>query len=234
MPPRWPRGRTSRAVARSGRGPLEEHLPDEQDERPRHVDAVGEERPVAGVRLLLGLHPADGEDHLLRLAGEQVPAARAAVDEQPDARSRARRSISAQSGGRRARHQRPRLLLDPAERRDVLVRAEQDPRLARAGLRGEVGLPLDQAVRVLGQPAGHGRGVAVAHRPAQHRQRQPVDLEEDDPGTSVLAMVALPARDPPRDPERVRVVRAEHRPRARRSPRPSPARRAAPSRSCRP
>ena len=34
----------------------------------------------------------------------------------------------------------------------------------------------------VGQPAGHGRGVAVAHRPAQHGQREPVDLEEDDPG----------------------------------------------------
>ena len=58
----------------------------EQDERSRDVEPVGEERAVAGVRALLGLHAADGEDDLLGLAREQVAAARAAVDEQADAR----------------------------------------------------------------------------------------------------------------------------------------------------
>ena len=44
-------------------------------------------------------------------------------------------------------------------------------------------------VRVVGQPARHRRGVAVAHRAAQHRQRQPVDLEEHDPGDVGRAMM---------------------------------------------
>ena len=56
-------------------------------------------------------------------------------------------------GRRRADHQRRRLLLDPAEGRDVVVRPEQDPRLARAGLRGEVGLPLRPGGATLLEPA---------------------------------------------------------------------------------
>ena len=190
MPPRWPRGRTSRRVARSGGGPLEDDLPDEQHERARDVEAVGEERAVAGVRPLLGLHAADGEDHVVGLAGEQVAAARAAVDEQADAGGVAALDLRA-VGRRRAGHQRAGLLLDPAERGDVVVRAEQDPGLAGAGLRREVGLPLGQAVRAVREPARHLRRVAVAHRAPQHRQREPVDLEEDDPGN-----VGLESRPP--------------------------------------
>ena len=53
------------------------------------------------------------------------------------------------------------------------------------------------------------RGVAVAHRAAQHRQRQPVDLQEDDPGDVGVGDDSLPARDPLRDAQRVRVIRAE-------------------------
>ena len=87
---------------RAERGrPLEDDLPAEEDERARRVVAVGEEPAVAGVRLLLRLHPAHGEDHVLRLAGEEVAAARAAVDEQADARcrggARSRRSPAAPS-----------------------------------------------------------------------------------------------------------------------------------------
>ena len=193
--------------ARGGR-PLEDDLPDEQDERARHVVAVGQERPVARIGLLLGVHPADREDHVVRLAGEQVPAARAAVDEQADAGRAAALDLRAVRR-RRARHHRRGFLLDPAERRDVLVRSQQDPGLARARLRRQVGLPLGQAVRVVGQPAGHVGGVAIAHRAAQHRQRQAVDLEVDDPGDLRARDDALPTRDPLRDPDRVRVVGAE-------------------------
>ncbi len=38
------------------------------------------------------------------------------------------------------------------------------------------------SVAALGDPARHRRRAAVAHRVAQHRQGEPVDLEEDDPG----------------------------------------------------
>ena len=89
MPPRWPRGRTSRRIGAERRGPLEEDLPAEEHQHARDVEAVREEGAVAGVRLLLRAHPADREDHLVGLAREQVAAARAAVDEQADARSRA-------------------------------------------------------------------------------------------------------------------------------------------------
>ena len=70
-------------LARRGR-PLEDHLPAEEDEHARHVEAVREERLVARVRTALGLDPADRQDHLVGAAGEQVPTARAAADEQSD------------------------------------------------------------------------------------------------------------------------------------------------------
>ena len=81
--------RGARAAGRRGasRGrsrPLQDDLPAEQHERARDVEAVGEERAVARVRLLLRLDPADREDDLLGLAREQVPPARAAVREQAD------------------------------------------------------------------------------------------------------------------------------------------------------
>ena len=208
MPPRCPRGRTSRRIARRRRDPLEDDLESEEHERARHVVAVGEERPVPRVGLLLLLHPADGEDHVLRLAGEQVAAAGAAVDEQADAGRVTALDLRAVRR-RRARHHRRGLLLDPAEGGDVLVGSQQDPRLAGPRLRGEVGLPLRQTMRIVGQPAGHGRRVAVAHRPAQHGQREPIDLEEDDPRDVGLGDDALPPRDALRDAQRVRVVRAE-------------------------
>ena len=69
---------------------------------------------------------------MVGLAREQVAAARAAVGEQPVAVAW-RRSISAQSGGAEQVIMIAALLLDPAERRDVLVGAEQD-----AGLAGPV------------------------------------------------------------------------------------------------
>ena len=56
--------------------PFEDDLPPEQDERSRDVEPVGEERAIARVRALLGVHPADGEDDFLGLAREQVAAAR--------------------------------------------------------------------------------------------------------------------------------------------------------------
>ena len=90
-----------------GGGGLEDDLPEEERERPGHVEPVREEGAVAGVRLLLRLHPADGEDDVVGLAGEEVAAARAAVGEKPDPRRRAaarsprsRAEPSTSSGGR--------------------------------------------------------------------------------------------------------------------------------------
>ena len=183
---------------------LERHLPEEEDEGPRHVEAVREKRPVPRVCLLLGVHPADREDHVVGLAREQIAAARAPVPEQ---------SMTGVTpldlgtvGRRRARHRRRRLLLDPPERRDILVRAEQDACLGRTCLRGEIRLPLGQRVATLDEPAGHVRRVPVPHRPLQHGQRQPVDLEVDDPRRIRLDPVAGASGDPLDHAEGVRIV----------------------------
>ena len=216
----------------NGRGPLEDHLPQEQHEGARHVVTVGEECPIARVGPLLRLHPADREDHVIRLAGEKVSAARAAIDQKADARAEAPLDLGAVRR-RRARHQRRGLLLHPAEGRDVVVRSQQDPRLTGTRLRGEIGLPLGQTMRVVGQPAGHGRGVAVTHRPAQHGQCEPIDLEEEDPGDVGAGDDPLPTRDPSAQCEASTCRPSRGRPRARRSQRRPRARQEAPSRSCR-
>ena len=188
-----PRAHVSTGRPHRGR-PLEEQLPHEQDERPRDVEAVRQERPVARVRSLLCLHAADREDHPVGLAREEVAATRASVGEQP----RASRVASLDLGavrGRRAGHQRPGLLLHPPEGRDVLVGSKQDPGLARARLRGEIGLPLREAVVVLRYPPRHRRCAAVAHRMAEHRQGEPVDLQKQDPGNVGPARAPLAAGD---------------------------------------
>ena len=70
-------------LPRSG-GQLEHDLPREQHEGARDVVAVGEERAVARVGALLGVHPAHRQDHVVGLPGQKVAAARAAVGEQAD------------------------------------------------------------------------------------------------------------------------------------------------------
>ena len=116
------------ASRRPDRGrPLQQHLPAEQHERPGHVEPVGEERPIARVGLLLGLHPANRQDHLVGLPREQVAPAGAALDEQPDARRAATLDLGAVVR-RRAADQPAGLLLHPPKGGDVLVRPEQDAR----------------------------------------------------------------------------------------------------------
>ena len=192
------------AVRAQRSDPLEDHLPEEEDERARDVVRVGEERTVAGVRPLLRLDPADGEDHVVGLAREEVPAARAAVAQQSVPRVPPLDLLAVAGAEHVIKH--AALLLDPAERGDVLVRAEQDPRLARSRLRGEIGLPLDEAVRVLGEPARHVRRVPVSHRALEHGPREAVDLEVDDAGHVRLDALAGAPRDPLDHADRVRVV----------------------------
>ena len=107
---------------------------------------------------------------------------------------------------RRARHQRAGLLLDPPERGDVVVRAEQDPGLACAGLRREIGLPLDELVRARREPARHLRGVAVAKRSLEHRVGKAVDLDEDDARPVGVHLLARASSHPLDHAQRVRVV----------------------------
>src|SRR3954451_17088191 len=56
------------------------------------------------------------------------------------------------------------------------------------------------------EPARHRRRMAVAHGPLKHRQGEPVDLEEDDPGCVGHDPFARAPRDSLHDPQRVHVV----------------------------
>ena len=79
-----------------------------------------------------------------------------------------------------AGHRPPALLLDPSERRDVLVGAKQDRpgwRRSRTGMS-----PTRRARR---EPSAIQRAICRAlpsRIAAQHRQAETIDLEEDDPG----------------------------------------------------
>ncbi len=186
-------------------GQLQRHLVEEEHEGARDVVAVGEVGPVPGVGLLLRLHPADGEDHVGGVARQQVAAAGAAVGQQPVAAGVPLLDEGA-VGRRRAGHDAPRLLLHPAEGGDVVVGAEQQPRLRGAGLRREVRLPLGEPVRAGRQPARHLRRVAVADGALQHRPREAVDLEVDDAGNVGHLSRARAPRDALRDAQRVDVL----------------------------
>ncbi len=184
---------------------LQDHLPEDEDERPHHVEAVREEGAVAGVGGALGLHPADGEDHVVGAAREEVAAARAAVREETLSGGVTALELGAILR-RRAGDDHLPLLLDPAEGDDVLVRSEQEAGLRGAGLRGEIRLPLGEPVRAVLEPARHRRRMPVPHRPLQHRQRQAVDLEEDDPRRIGHDPLARAPRDALDHAQRVDVV----------------------------
>ena len=195
MPPRCPRGRTSRRAARIAA------VNSSATSHPNRTSARVTLKPLAkkarypGFAPSLGVHAADREDDLVGLAREQVAAACAAVFEQPDAgrvpsldlRAVVRRGAGDQPAG---------LLLHPAEGRDVRIRSEQDPGLAGTRLGGQVRLPLGEPVAALGDPSRHGRRAAVPHRAAQDGQGEPVDLEEDDPGDIRGRPGSLVARHP--------------------------------------
>ena len=206
MPPRCPRGRTSRRRRAPRRRPLEHDLPAEQHERSRDVEAVGEERAVAGIGPLLRAHPADGEDHLVGLAREQVAAARAAVDEQPDpGRHGCARSPRSPSG--RSRRSSCRSPSRPSGRPGCprWSRAGSRPGWRRSATRGRAPTRSGGASRRASQRAIVG---ALPSRIARRRtgSASPSISRKTIPGTSVRASVALPPRDPLHHPQRVGVV----------------------------
>ena len=193
------------ACGAGGRRQLEKHLPEEEGEQPRRVEAVREKRSITRVRTLLRRDPADGQDHVIRLAGEQVAPACAAISQQSDAGRVPPLDLLAVRW-LRAGEAETRLLLDPAERGDVLVRAEQDPGLAGTGLRREVGLPLGERVGAAREPARHLRSATRVDRATEHREREAVDLEEHDSRLRGVDRATRTPRDPLHDAKRVRVV----------------------------
>ena len=184
---------------------LEHDLAQEEHRRSRDVVRVREECAVAGIRSSFGVDAAHGENRLRRSSGEQVAAARSPVDEETRAVRVPALELLAVSG-RRAGHHPAGLLLDPSERGDVVVRAEQDPRLARAGLGRQIGLPLDEPVRAGGEPARHLRRVPVTNRPPEHGEREAVDLDEDDAGRVGANLFARTSSHPLDHTQRVHVV----------------------------
>ena len=206
MPPRCPRGRTSRRFWRSGRRHLEGDLEQEQHEQPRDVEAVGQERAVARVRALLVVEPADGQDRLVGLAGQQVPAARAAVDQQPDAGGVAALDLGA-VGRRSSRSSSSRSPSRPTGTPGCSrwSRAGSRPGSRRSATTGRSPIRRGGSRRRAIQRAIVGR-VAVAHRAAEHGQRQAVDLEVDDAGDVGAVRGAEPARDAPGHAQVVLVV----------------------------
>ena len=135
---------------------LERDLPDEEHERARDVRAVRHERAVTGIRPALVSQAADRQERRVRASRQQVAAAGAAAGEQAVIGSVPPLDLRAVVGIR-AGHHPGGLLLHPAERGNVVVRSEQDAGLAGAGLRREIGLPLDERVASVGEPARQRR-----------------------------------------------------------------------------
>ena len=161
---------------------LRHDLLDHEDERAGHVVGIGEEREVVltDASLALLAHGAH-RDHRVRCVtrDEVRPAGPVRVQQALAVRVPL---LDLPRVLRAVRDERflP-VLLPPAEARHVPVRALQDPRLHRSGLRRPVTLPLDHRVGAVAQPGGHRRRASVPHRPHEHVVREPVDLQKQDP-----------------------------------------------------
>src|SRR4029450_11618300 len=69
------------------RDDLENDLPDDEDERARDVEPVREEPAIPRIPLLLRTHAARRQEHVVRLAREQVPPTRSPVTQEAVARA---------------------------------------------------------------------------------------------------------------------------------------------------
>ena len=189
-------------------------LDDGRHERPGRLTGTREVAEVAGAgaTLLAPAGAAHRQHGPLGVAGEQVAVARAVVGQQtlavgvgPLDRRRALRMVRHDDLAGR--------LVDPAERRHVGGRAVQDPALADAGLRRPAGLPADQLVGAVAQPAMQGGHVAGTQRPPQHRVGDAVELDEHDAGhvgdVGVLRSPAGLPRDALVEPRRRRRAPAD-------------------------
>ncbi|MFM9124945.1 MAG: AMP-binding enzyme, partial [Actinomycetota bacterium] len=123
---------------------------DPEHQRAEHRVRVGEVREVVGAAGRAGLQRGDREARVLGVARDEVAAARAAAGEEAAPVGVAALDLRGARGVVRD-DELAALLLVPAERGDVLVRAVQDAGLAGAGLRRPVALPALEAA-VLGLP----------------------------------------------------------------------------------
>ena len=168
----------------------------------RRVLSVGEAHPMA----LTQLSRVDAAEQM-RITSSTSPAggeryhAGAAVDEPADAGLVAALS-TAQSGGTSRSSMSPISSSSPSGRPDVLVRSQQDPRLARARLRGEsVSHSTRPCVRSRIQRAMAGR---CRHASPGAEQATPArGLEVDDSGDVGRGDHALALRDPVRSADDV-------------------------------
>ena len=204
MPPRWPRGRTSRRAARIAADHLEQHLPDEQNERARDVEAVGEEGAVAGfgsfsasIRLTVRItSSASPDSRLPRLAPPSTS--------RPDAVCVPALDLGA-VGRRRAGHHTPGLLLHPPERRDILVRAKQDPAwLAPVWRRGPA--PIRRARSPPRRASVPWSARCRLASPPQHRQARARRSRGTGFPARRCGSASLAPGDPPDDAQRELVV----------------------------
>ncbi len=153
---------------------------DHESDRAREVVRVREVREVVAAdaaRAVAPEHRAHRQQAVRRVTGVHVGSARAVRIEQPlpvrdplldrsDVPRPRRRDLAAG------------LLVPPAKRRDVLVRAVQDAGLRGSGLRRPIALPADQVMAAVVDPSGHRGRVPVPDRPHQHGMGEAVDLEE--------------------------------------------------------
>jgi hypothetical protein len=136
---------------------LAHHLGDEGEHRAGRAGRVREvgEVPRAVTSTGTAGH-AQHEGRVARAASEQVAPA-GAVGSQQAGPVGVPPLQPCRSGRPATRHQPSGVLFEPAERGNVVVGTVQDGELAGAGLAAPVGLPRDEAMRTVGQPAGDRR-----------------------------------------------------------------------------
>ena len=99
--------------------------------------------------------------------------------------------------------------VEPAEGGNVVVRAEQDARLAGARLGGQQRRPPGEAHPAAVDPARHDRDAPGLDLLLKDRVRQAVDLDEDEAGPSRANRVAASCQEAADEHRVVRVVRVE-------------------------
>jgi hypothetical protein len=162
------------------RRPLEHHLPEQKNDRGRHVVAIREERSVTRVAPELATHTSDRQDGGIGLAGEDVAAARATVAEDPDPARVSLLDLDNRIG--------------PGDRLELSRLFLEIDGLRCSGLRGEIRLPLEQLVGSFVQPPREVGCGATAHCLLKHGIAQAIDLEKEDSRVLGLLNQALAPR----------------------------------------